>query len=131
MKNIVMAVLNPDQRHDLIEKVRRNYALKAMNENNQTSVVQDRLNRICIFEGQGEQKRLVMTVTCVVAPVVFNFEPLLDMTGPNTKFSLNIIMEELDRLKKKCLELINNPSTEHVKRNRIDYLLKAHGLDGL
>ena len=129
--NHVMAVLNPDQRHDLIEKVRRNYQLRAMNEDNDTTVVQDRINRVMIYEGTGDNKRLAQSITVVVTPVVFNIEPLLDMSGPNVKFSIHIVLDEIEKLKKRLQELQSNPSKEHVGRNRLELMLKAHSLDGL
>jgi hypothetical protein len=124
--NFIIAVLTPDQRKEAVDKVRRNYQLKAMNEgkSNTTTVIQDRINRVRIME----DGRVIHTVTIIISPIIFNPEPLLGMSGEDTKFSLGILYDRLDEIKGKLKTIQDNPTHEHYRKNKLENLLKGLGL---
>jgi hypothetical protein len=88
----------------MIKKLRNNYMIKSMNMSS-VKVVQDRINRILIYDNDF----LLHTIIVLVISVFVNTEPLQGLRGEDTKMNLGIILDELDRYKNMIKSLIDNP----------------------
>lgn len=125
----ILAAISPAQRDEVVNKILRNYQLKTVDDPN-TTVQRDRINRIRIFEGPTDNRILVQEITVVIVPITFSIEPLLEMTGDNTTFAIHLVLDKIENFMRQLKALASNPSVEHIKRNRVDLLLRLYGLDG-
>jgi hypothetical protein len=103
--NHVIAVTNLDDRYKLVKSLRARYALKCL-EQPELRVIQDKIHRLLIYEND----KIIHTITVVTIPVFCNLEPLEEMAGMDTKFTISALVETIDQIKTRVLNIVNNPS---------------------
>jgi|AMWB02.1.fsa_nt_gi hypothetical protein len=116
--NHIIGVLNDKQRYEMIQKARMNYQIKFM-DNPDIRILQDRINRISIYN----KDTLIHTITLAIVPLHISTEAIQGFSGENTKISLNLIFEELDRIKTKLKYIIDNPGIEKNKQQKMNDLI--------
>lgn len=128
MKHII-AVLNPEQRDEVVHKLHTNYSIRYTNSTKYI-VVKNRINQITIYE---KPDHIIHTVTVVVVPVMLDHRSLENMRDMDAKFSLGILFQELDRLRVLLKDLVDNPaptSAERAKASIIHHTIMETCKDG-
>lgn len=116
--NHIIGVLNDKQRYEMIQKARMNYQIKFM-DNPDIRIIQDRINRISVYN----KDVLIHTITLAIVPLHISTEAIQGFSGENTRISLNLIFEELDRMKTKLKYIIDNPGAEKNKQQKMNDLI--------